>query len=105
MFNLQDFLNIFFKDVYVPIPPIYNLIIGMLWNHPENVESDKVKVFHYCSRGAKPWRYTREEKNMNREDVKMWVKKWWDVYGDQSLDYKVLIDEKEDENNDSMVGS
>jgi inositol 3-alpha-galactosyltransferase len=25
---------------------------------------------------------------MQREDIKMLVKKWWDVYSDESLDYK-----------------
>lgn len=25
---------------------------------------------------------------MDREDIKMLVKKWWDVYEDASLDYK-----------------
>lgn len=25
---------------------------------------------------------------MEREDIKMLVKKWWDVYNDESLDYK-----------------
>ena len=38
--------------------------------------------------GSKPWRYTGEEENMEREDIKMLVKKWWDIYEDESLDYK-----------------
>lgn len=46
---MKDFLNMFFKDVYKPIPPEYNLILAMLWRHPENVELDKVKVVHYCA--------------------------------------------------------
>lgn len=25
---------------------------------------------------------------MQREDIKMLVKKWWDIYEDESLDYK-----------------
>lgn len=25
---------------------------------------------------------------MDREDIKMLVKKWWDIYNDESLDYK-----------------
>lgn len=28
---------------------------------------------------------------MDREDIKMLVKKWWDIYNDQSLDYKNFI--------------
>lgn len=27
---------------------------------------------------------------MQREDVKMLVQKWWDIYNDTSLDYKPL---------------
>lgn len=47
--NVQDFLNMFFKDVYKPIPNVYNLVLAMLWRHPENVELDQVKVVHYCA--------------------------------------------------------
>lgn len=25
---------------------------------------------------------------MDREDIKMLVKKWWDIYNDESLDFK-----------------
>jgi len=25
---------------------------------------------------------------MERDDIKMLVKKWWDIYNDESLDYK-----------------
>lgn len=28
---------------------------------------------------------------MEREDIKMVVKKWWDIYDDESLDYKNTI--------------
>ena len=38
--------------------------------------------------GSKPWRFTGKEENMDREDIKMLVKKWWDIYNDKSLDYK-----------------
>ncbi|XP_023762669.1 galactinol synthase 2 [Lactuca sativa] len=87
LFAEQDFLNIFFRDIYKPIPNIYNLILAMLWRHPENVELDKIKVVHYCADGSKPWRYTGEDVNMDREDIKMLVSKWWDIYNDESLDY------------------
>lgn len=87
-FAEQDFLNVFFKDIYHPIPLVHNLVLAMLWRHPENVELDKVKVVHYCAAGSKPWRYTGKEANMEREDIKMLVKRWWDVYNDDSLDYK-----------------
>jgi inositol 3-alpha-galactosyltransferase len=39
-------------------------------------------------KGSKPWRYTGKEENMQREDIKMLVKKWWDIYEDESLDLK-----------------
>jgi inositol 3-alpha-galactosyltransferase len=86
-FAEQDFLNMFFRDVYKPIPNVYNLVMAMLWRHPENVDIERVKVVHYCAAGSKPWRYTGEEENMEREDIKMLVKKWWDVYNDESLDH------------------
>lgn len=39
----------YFKEIYKPIPLVYNLVLAMLWRHPENVELDKVKVVHYCA--------------------------------------------------------
>ena len=39
----------FFNDIYKPISPVYNLVLAMLWRHPENIEFDKVKVVHYCA--------------------------------------------------------
>ncbi|KAK4850342.1 hypothetical protein QYF36_005900 [Acer negundo] len=87
-FAEQDFLNMFFRDIYRPIPPIYNLVLAMLWRHPENIELEKAKVVHYCAAGSKPWRYTGEEQNMQREDIKMLIQKWSDIYNDESLDYK-----------------
>ncbi|KAJ6848463.1 putative galactinol synthase 1 [Iris pallida] len=91
-FAEQDFLNMFFRGIYKPIPLVYNLVLAMLWRHPENVELEKVKVVHYCAAGSKPWRYTGKEENMQREDIKMLVKKWWDVYNDETLDYKAPAD-------------
>ncbi|PKI44534.1 hypothetical protein CRG98_035072 [Punica granatum] len=90
-FAEQDFLNIYFRDTYHPIPPIYNLVIAMLWRHPEFVELERVKVVHYCYAGSKPWRYTGKEENMDRDDIKMLVKKWWNIYNDESLDYKNYV--------------
>ena len=87
-FAEQDFLNMFFKDIYKPISPVYNLVLAMLWRHPENIEFDKIKVVHYCAAGSKPWRYTGEEEDMDREDIKLLVKRWWNIYNDESLDYK-----------------
>lgn len=84
---MQDYLNMFFKDIYKPIPNVYNLVLALLWRHPENVDLEKVKVVHYCAAGSKPWRYTGEEVNMDREDIKMLVEKWWEIYNDETLDY------------------
>lgn len=86
-FAEQDFLNMYFREKYRPIPPAYNLVLAMLWRHPENIDLDQVKVVHYCAAGSKPWRYTGEEENMEREDIKKLVEKWWDIYLDQTLDY------------------
>lgn len=87
-FAEQDFLNMFFRDIYRPIPNAYNLILAMLWRHPENVSLPEVKVVHYCAAGSKPWRYTGEEEHMEREDIKMLVNKWRDIYNDETLDYQ-----------------
>ncbi|KAL1293824.1 hypothetical protein HN51_054473 [Arachis hypogaea] len=87
-FAEQDFLNMYFRNIYKPIPLDYNLVLAMLWRHPQNVDLQKVKVVHYCAAGSKPWRYTGKEENMQREDIKKLVQKWWDIYNDSSLDYK-----------------
>ncbi|KAL9234911.1 hypothetical protein vseg_009724 [Gypsophila vaccaria] len=87
-FAEQDFLNTYFRSIYKPIPGIYNLVLAMLWRHPENVNLNEVKVVHYCAAGSKPWRYTGDEENMGREDIKMLVTKWWEIYEDETLDYK-----------------
>ncbi|ESR32538.1 hypothetical protein CICLE_v10006683mg [Citrus x clementina] len=89
-FAEQDFLNNFFRNIYKPISHTYNFVLAMLWRHPEHVETEKVKVVHYCASGSKPWRYTGKEENMDREDIKTLVKKWKDIYEDKSLDYKNL---------------
>ncbi|KAL8545390.1 hypothetical protein ACS0TY_005524 [Phlomoides rotata] len=86
-FAEQDFLNMFFRRNSKPIPPIYNLLVAMLWRHPEAVDLDKVKVVHYCVPGSKPWRYTGKEENMDRTDIKILVNKWWDIYNDPTLDF------------------
>ncbi|KAG8063607.1 hypothetical protein GUJ93_ZPchr0003g16503 [Zizania palustris] len=89
-FAEQDFLNVFFREQYKPIPLIYNLVLAMLWRHPENVQLEEVKAVHYCAAGSKPWRYTGKEANMDREDIKTLVNKWWAIYDDESLDFKGL---------------
>eukprot|EP00252_Welwitschia_mirabilis_P010475 TRINITY_DN23754_c0_g1_i3.p1 TRINITY_DN23754_c0_g1~~TRINITY_DN23754_c0_g1_i3.p1 ORF type:complete len:372 (+),score=27.57 TRINITY_DN23754_c0_g1_i3:104-1117(+) len=94
-FAEQDFLNMFFRDVYKPIPLDYNMVLAMLWRHPENVDVEKVKVAHYCATGSKPWRYTGKEENMQRDDIKMLVKKWWEIFDDPSLDVDVTAESVE----------
>ncbi|KAK9692144.1 hypothetical protein RND81_09G243400 [Saponaria officinalis] len=86
-FAEQDFLNMYFREIYRPIPLVYNLVLAMLWRHPENVNLDQVKVVHYCANGSKPWRYTGKEENMDREDIKTLIDKWFEIYDDESLDY------------------
>lgn len=39
----------YFRENYEPIPALYNLLVHMLWRHPEEVELDKVKVVHFCA--------------------------------------------------------
>ncbi|PPE01144.1 hypothetical protein GOBAR_DD01847 [Gossypium barbadense] len=58
---------------------------------PENIELDKAKVVHYCAAGSKFWRYTGKEDNMDREDIKTLVAKWWEIYDDESLDYNNVV--------------
>ncbi|PIN08100.1 Glycosyl transferase, family 8 - glycogenin [Handroanthus impetiginosus] len=86
-FAEQDFLNMFFRDILKPLPPIYNLLVAMLWRHPEVIDLDKVKVVHYCVAGSKPWRFTGKEENMDRADIKTLVRKWWDIYNEEALDF------------------
>lgn len=103
-FAEQDFLNMFFRDVYVPIPSEYNLVLAMLWRHPENVDLTKAKVIHYCAAGSKPWRFTGKEENMDREDIKELVRKWWEIYEDETLDYKTsLKDHDEKSSQDALL--
>ncbi|XVF38932.1 hypothetical protein REPUB_Repub20aG0145200 [Reevesia pubescens] len=104
-FAEQDFLNMFFREIYKPIPPVYNLVLALLWRHPENIDLEKVKVVHYCAAGSKPWRYTGKEDNMDREDIKMVVKKWWDIYEDESLDYKNVVAMAEPEKIGSLIST
>ncbi|GLJ23676.1 hypothetical protein SUGI_0448360 [Cryptomeria japonica] len=85
-FAEQDFLNMYFQKQYKPIPLVYNLVLAMLWRHPENVDLDTVKVVHYCAAGSKPWSFTGKEENMEREDIKRLVHNWWEIYNDESVD-------------------
>ncbi|KAJ7296722.1 hypothetical protein O6H91_08G102400 [Diphasiastrum complanatum] len=85
-FAEQDFLNSIFQKIFRPIPLKYNLILAMLWRHPENVHLPSVKAVHYCATGSKPWCFTGKEANMDREDVRELVRKWGEVYLDPSVD-------------------
>lgn len=58
--------------------------------------------------GSKPWRYTGKEENMDREDIKSLVKRWWDVYEDESLDFDKIVSNTLDygqRNNDKLAGN
>ncbi|MCO5560262.1 hypothetical protein L7F22_013873 [Adiantum nelumboides] len=88
---LHDSLNAFFNEIFSPLPLNYNLIMPMLWWHPENVpELEKVKVVHYCAPGSKPWRFTGKEDHMDLEAVRRLVGKWWNVYEDRPMDFPAL---------------
>ncbi|KAH9321778.1 hypothetical protein KI387_016417 [Taxus chinensis] len=102
------------QKMYIPIPLVYNLVLAMLWRHPENVDVERVKVAHYCAavsvffasacqivyccvvnkilqtdvKGSKPWKFTGKEPNMQREDIQKLVKKWWEIYNDDSMDFR-----------------
>lgn len=56
-FAEQGFLKMYFREIYKPIPLVYNLVLAMLWRHPENVELEKVKVVHYCAAVSSQIRY------------------------------------------------
>ena len=47
----------YFREKYRPIPNIYNLVLAMLWRHPENVELEDVKVVHYCAAVSEQYVY------------------------------------------------
>ena len=53
--------------------------------------------------GSKPWRYTGKEANMDRDDIKKLVAKWWDIYNDTSLDLKSANDVVEEEDQANAV--
>ncbi|CAH9080173.1 unnamed protein product, partial [Cuscuta epithymum] len=43
-FAEQDFLNMFFKDKCKLIPCVYNMMVNMLWRHPDKVHLSQAKV-------------------------------------------------------------
>ncbi|KAH9321012.1 hypothetical protein KI387_015651, partial [Taxus chinensis] len=42
----------------------------------------------FAEQGSKPWKFTGKEPNMQREDILKLVKKWWEIYNDESVDFK-----------------
>ncbi|KAJ6720914.1 GLYCOGENIN SUBFAMILY MEMBER [Salix viminalis] len=68
----------FFRDVCKPILPGYNLVSAMLWRHPENFELTEWKLSNIVLR-KKTW--------IERTSIQVLVKKWWEIYEDESLDY------------------
>ncbi|RVW22101.1 Galactinol synthase 2 [Vitis vinifera] len=72
-----------------PFHPPTTLVLAMLWRHPENIDLQRTNVVHYCAAVRfKAMEVYGKEENMEREDIKMLVKKWWDIYNDESLDYR-----------------
>jgi inositol 3-alpha-galactosyltransferase len=55
----------FFRDEYKPIPAAYNLLLAMLWRHPESVELGKAKVVHYCAEVRIHWRPSLSSRSYN----------------------------------------
>ncbi|GAQ90255.1 galactinol synthase [Klebsormidium nitens] len=83
-FAEQDFLNRYFEAVYRPIPSCYNLVLAMLWQHPENVDVKKVKNVHYCAKGSKPWNFDPAAPYMDHPTVQDFVAQWKKVYNSES---------------------
>lgn len=79
-FAEQDFLNKYFEKVFKPLSQEYNLVMAMLWRHPENINVAEVKVIHYCAEGSKPWRFNPNAEHMDIPVVRDLVDKWWKVY-------------------------
>ncbi|CAM0149037.1 unnamed protein product [Urochloa decumbens] len=66
-FSEQDLLNMFFREQFKPIPPVYNLAPAMLLRHPEKVQPEEVKVDRYCP--------DKETSYMDQERIEMLLKK------------------------------
>lgn len=54
-------------------------------------------IYIWWLQGAKPWRFTGKEENMQREDIKMLIKKWWDIYADDDDDDSLAKTSPEDD--------
>ncbi|CAO2187220.1 unnamed protein product [Urochloa humidicola] len=77
-FAEQDFLNMFFREQFKPIPPVYNLAPAMLRWHPEKVQLEKVKVLRYLP---------DNEAYTDREDFEMLVQRRWGICKDETMDF------------------
>ncbi|CAM0149040.1 unnamed protein product [Urochloa decumbens] len=67
-FAEQGLLNMFFREQFKPIPPVYNLAPAMPLRHPEKVQPEEVKVVRYCPDD-------KETSYMDREGIEMLLKK------------------------------
>ncbi|KAL9272588.1 Chloroplast stem-loop binding protein of 41 kDa b, chloroplastic-like protein [Drosera capensis] len=56
--------------------------------NPKDFDFGKKKSFPFRDQGSKPWRYTGKEKNMDRDDIKMLIERWREIYHDSSLNYR-----------------
>lgn len=75
----QDFLHEFFPTFHA-LPSDYNMLICLLWNHPDVVSFERVKVVHYSVTGAKPWAYNPTADHMHLPVVAELVRRWQLVY-------------------------
>eukprot|EP01018_Ginkgo_biloba_P032365 Gb_29307 [translate_table: standard] len=72
-----------------PINPPENQVQFAMAYYVLNYSKLRIWEFEeYSKMGSKPWRFTGKEENMEREDIKRLVEKWWDIYNDSSLDFK-----------------
>ncbi|GAQ88767.1 galactinol synthase [Klebsormidium nitens] len=77
----QDFLNRYFAGAYRPVPNRYNLVLAMLWWHPDKVDVSSVKNVHYCAKGSKPWDFNPSAPHMDLPIVRELVAHWLEIYG------------------------
>ncbi|TVU14957.1 hypothetical protein EJB05_38454, partial [Eragrostis curvula] len=57
------------------------------------IQDEKSLGLWSCSCLNKLKRFTGKEPNMDRDDIKTLVQKWWDIYDDASLDYPLADDD------------
>eukprot|EP00897_Mesotaenium_endlicherianum_P010189 jgi/Mesen1/9199/ME000591S08530 len=76
----QDFLNAFFDGDFVVVPHKYNLLLHLLWLHPEKVGLDEAVNIHFCVLGSKPWAFDPTAEHMHHKEVHALQNCWERVY-------------------------